>query len=304
MKHDLDKLAKEWINLFADLSEIWLNKDLVTSFADHIKKYLKESSVHYYDIDEFGMDKTLIEALRPISQFLFHNYWRVKVVGINHIPLKKRALIVSNHSGAIPLDGTMINTAVYNRHPKSRNVRFLVDDFVYHAPFLGTMMTRLGGVRACPENAERLLSKNNLVTVFPEGIKGVAKNYNDRYKLLRFGRGGYVKMAIQTKSQIIPTAVIGAEEIYPVIGKSAVLGKMLGLPYLPISPFFPFLGPLGMIPLPSKWTIQFGKPIDCSKYKQSDADKDILIHQINKKIRNEVKKMIASGLKDRESAWK
>lgn len=251
-------------------------------------------------MDEFGLDLKLVESLRPIFQFLYHNYWKVEVEGIRNIPLKDRALIVANHSGGLPFDCIMLDMAIYNEHPYSRNLRFLVEDFVYHFPFLGTFITRIGGVRACPENATRLLMKNNLVAVFPEGIKGIGKLYKNRYKLQRFGRGGYVRIAIKSSSMIVPTAIIGAEEIYPIIWKTTVLSKLFGIPYFPATPTFPLLGPLGLIPLPSKWMIIFGKPIDCSKYKKKDADNDLLVFNINYRTRAEIEKMIRYGLKKRE----
>lgn len=254
-------------------------------------------------IDEFGMDPALVLAIRPFFQFLYHSYFRVETDGIKNIPEKGRALIVANHSGGVPFDGVMLGMAVYNEHPSSRNVRFLVEDFVYHFPFLGTFISRTGGIRACPENAEKLLAAGNLVAVFPEGIKGIGKLYRDKYKLFRFGRGGYVRIAIKTRTPIIPAAIIGAEETYPIITKTTLLAKPLGIPYFPVTPTFPILGPLGLIPLPSRWHIVFGRPIDCGKYKPESAENDLLVHRINEKARGEIKKMLKDNLKKRKSIW-
>lgn len=296
-------VLKECGELFADLTSIWFTPELTSDIGRIIQNYFAKRAEHYYDVDEFGMDPVLVETLRPLFQFLYHHWWRVSTQGIKNIPERGRALIVANHSGALPFDGAMINTAVYNEHPASRDVRFLVEDFVYHFPFLGTFISRTGGVRACPENAERLLSAGKLIAVFPEGIKGIGKPFKDRYKLERFGRGGYIRIAIRSESKIIPTAVIGAEETYPIVFKTTVLSKPLGIPYFPVTPTFPLLGPLGLIPLPSKWLIIFGKPIDCSRYKPSDADNDLLIHRLNEKVRNEIQKMIKAGLKKRGPVW-
>lgn len=286
------KPKNEWSQLLKELSSIWFAPEVLNEVSKYIKRFFKERAEHYYDVDEFGMDPNLVENIRPLFQFLYHDYWNVDVKGVKNIPDKGRALIVSNHSGGIPFDGTMINMAVYNEHPKSRNVRFLLEDFVYHFPHLGTFITRMGGVRACPENTVRLLEKENLVAIFPEGIKGIGKLHKDKYKLQRFGRGGYVKIAIETKTKIIPTAVIGAEETYPILWKTTILSKPLGIPYFPVTPTFPILGPLGMIPLPAKWEIRFGRPIDCSIYKKSDAEDDLLIFRINQKVKSEIQKLL------------
>jgi 1-acyl-sn-glycerol-3-phosphate acyltransferase len=296
-------MLREWTDLLTETTSVWFTPERVNKVKEHARNFLSERAKHYYDIDEFGMDPNLVESIRPLFQFLYHEYWRIETIGINNIPSKGKGLIVANHSGAIPFDGIMINMAIFNEHPKSRNVRFLVEDFVYHFPFIGTFISRTGGVRACRENAQRILSKGNLVAVFPEGVKGIGKLYKDKYKLQRFGRSGYVKIAMETKSKIIPTAIIGAEETYPVIAKTTALTKPLGIPYFPISPTFPLLGPLGLIPLPSKWIMIFGKPIDFSKYKPSDANNNLLVHRLNEQIKDEIKKMIKEGLSKRDSIW-
>ena len=276
---------------------------MLESISKLLENISKKNQENYYDIDEFGMDPTLLNSIRPLFEFLYHKYWQVEVEGIKNVPRSDKGLIVSNHSGGIPFDGTMLNMAIYTEHPEARNTRFLVEDFVYHFPFLGTFISRTGGVRACPENANMLLKKKNLVAVFPEGIKGIGKLFKDRYKLMRFGRAGYVKIALATKSPIIPTAIIGAEETYPIIAKTTLLSKPFGIPYFPITPLFPLFGILGMVPLPSKWIILFGKPIDCSKYKKSDSENELLVHKINQRVRKEIRELIKKGLKKRKKVW-
>jgi len=254
-------------------------------------------------VDEFGMDPKVVEAVRPLFQFLYKDYWRVSVEGARHLPAKGRGIIISNHSGMLPYDAAMIHLAAYNEHSAKRHIRFLVEDFVYHFPFLGTFIHRIGGVRACPENAAWLLKKNNLVIVFPEGVKGLGKLYEDRYQLQRFGRGGFVRLAIRTKTPIIPCAVIGAEEIHPVLWRSQILAKSMGIPYLPVTPTFPWLGPLGLIPLPTKWEIIFGKPISFSKYKAKDAEDDLLVHKLAEQVREKIQEMVDKSIKKRASIW-
>ena len=254
-------------------------------------------------IDEFGMDPEVVESIRPLFEFLYNEYWRVQVEGIENIPAKGAGLLVGNHSGALPYDGAMIDVAVIKKHRKHRTVRFLVEDFVYHFPFLGTFIHRIGGVRACPENATWLLNKGELVVVFPEGVKGLGKLYRDRYQLQRFGRGGFIRLALRTGAPIIPTAVIGAEEIHPIIWKSSILAKSMQVPYLPVTPTFPWLGPVGMIPFPTRWKIIFGKPIVFDKYKLKDADDNLLVHKLAEEVRQTIQKMINGALKKRRSVW-
>ena len=253
--------------------------------------------------DDFGMDPQFIQKVKPLFDFLYYNYWRVSPIGLENIPSNGRGLIVANHSGTLPYDGAMICESIVNDHPSRRSVRFLVEDFVYHFPFLGTFMYRIGGVRASQENAERLLNQENLVVVFPEGVKGIGKHFKYRYRLQRFGRGGFIKLAMRTGASIIPTAVIGAEEIHPIIYKSTVLAKPFKVPYLPITPTLPTLGPLGLVPLPSKWSIIFGKPIDFSVYGPKAVNDNLLVNKLSEMVRNQIQEMVIEALKNRRSIW-
>ncbi len=265
--------------------------------------FIPDRSILSEEIDPFGRDPHFEKKLKPFFDFLYYRYWRVSTVGLENIPSEGRGLLVSNHSGTLPWDGSMIRIAVTNDHPAARDVRFLVEDFVYYLPFVGTWMYRIGGVRASQENAERLLNNDHLVAVFPEGVKGIGKYYSQRYHLQRFGRGGFIKLAIRTKSPIIPVAVIGAEEIHPLLYKSSLLAKPLGIPYLPVTPTLPLLGPLGLIPYPSKWTIYFGKPIDLSHYDESILDEELEIHKLSEMVRQTIQNMVTEGLKQRRSVW-
>jgi len=255
------------------------------------------------EIDDFGMDTDFALKAKPFFDFLYYTYWRVSVQGANNIPDQGRGLVVANHSGTLPFDGCMIRLASENDTPSRRDIRFLVEDFVYHFPFLGTFMYRTGGVRACQENATRLLETDHLVTVFPEGVKGIGKHYKNRYRLQRFGRGGFIRLALRTRTPIIPTAIIGAEEIYPLIYKSSILAKPLGIPYIPITPTFPLLGPLGLIPLPTKWTVIFGEPMDFKEYGPEHAEDRLLVNQLSEQVRLRIQEMILDGLANRRSVW-
>jgi 1-acyl-sn-glycerol-3-phosphate acyltransferase len=253
-------------------------------------------------VDEFGRDPHVAAKAEPLLEFLYKSYFRVDARGLGHIPDAGRALIVVNHSGTLPYDGAMIMHAVKREHATAREVRPLVEDFVFHFPYLGTLMNRIGGVRACPENAERLLEQDQLVAVFPEGIKGIGKLYRERYQLQRFGRGGFIKLALKSDAPIIPTAVVGAEEIHPMLTRVTWLAKSFGIPYLPVTPTFPLLGPLGLLPLPSKWFIVFGEPLYFNaEYGAEGANDRILVNKLAEQVRSKIQLMIDGLLKERRS---
>lgn len=284
-------------NLSQQLADV-LSFDFFRDIFGRMKEHAEEN-----EVDEFGMDPVIIRKIKPFFDFLYHKYWRVKTTGINNIPNEGKALIVGNHSGTLPYDGAMLAAAIYNEHPVRNDARFLVENFVYHMPILGSFMYRIGGVRACPENAERLLATDHLVIVFPEGVKGIGKYYKDRYKLQRFGRGGFIKLCIKTKSPLIPVGIVGAEEIHPILFKSNSLAKTIGVPYIPITPTFPMLGLLGMIPLPSKWAIHFGKPISFAKYSPTMLDDEITVHKLSEMVRDKIQQILIEQLKVRRGVW-
>jgi 1-acyl-sn-glycerol-3-phosphate acyltransferase len=253
-------------------------------------------------VDEFGRDPNVAARVDPLLEFLYKTYFRVETRGLGHIPDEGRALIVANHSGTLPYDGAMIMHAVKEEHRAHRAVRPLVEDFVFHFPYLGTLMNRIGGVRACQENAERLLAQDQLTAVFPEGIKGIGKLYKERYQLQRFGRGGFVKLALKCDAPIIPTAVVGAEEIHPMVTKVTWLAKSFGIPYIPVTPTFPFLGVAGLVPLPTKWYIAFGEPLYFNaEYGADGANDRILVNKLAEQVRTRIQEMIDALLKQRKS---
>ncbi len=215
-----------------------------------------------FEVDQFGFDPDLnSEVLMPAALALYRRWFRVQARGLDNIPDSGAALIVSNHSGVLPLDAIMLQAGVFSEHPAARNLRLLGADLVYSVPLLSNLARRSGHTRADPGQARRLLEAGELVGVFPEGFKGIGKPFTERYRLQRFGRGGFARIALQAGVPIIPCAIVGAEEIYPMIGNSELLARALRLPYFPVTPLFPWLGPVGAVPLPSKWIIEFGAPI-------------------------------------------
>jgi 1-acyl-sn-glycerol-3-phosphate acyltransferase len=258
---------------------------------------------HSEDVDEFGFDRRFTETIRPFFEFLYTVWWRVEAVGIEHVPAQGPGLIVSNHSGVLPWDGIMVKLAVRHEHPARRECRLLALDMFALLPFLAPLLAKSGEVRANPENGERLLRKGELVGVFPEGVKGVGKYFQQRYRLARFGRGGFVRLALRTGAPIVPCAVVGAEEIHPVVAKADWVGRPFGLPYFPITPTFPALGPLGVIPLPTKWSIDFADPLPTGSYGPDAAEDPILVNRLSEQVRSTIQGMIDDRLARRRSVW-
>ncbi|RME85626.1 MAG: acyltransferase family protein [Caldilineae bacterium] len=256
-----------------------------------------------YEVDAWGYDPEFTDYILPLAGFFFNKYWRVEMNGLDHIPVEGRALMVANHSGILPLDGAMISYGVREYHPAHRLVRALVADWFPTLPFFSLLLTRTGQVLAHPDNGRRLLEQEELVLVFPEGYKGVGKHFRDRYKLARFGRGGFVRMAIEARAPIIPVSVVGAEETYPLLYNLKPLARLLGFPYFPITPTFPWLGPLGLIPLPTKWFIDIGEPIDTSQYDSELAANPAFVSDITDLVRTKVQEQIDGRLARRKSVF-
>ncbi len=264
--------------------------------------FLRRRLTGDYSVDEFGFDEEvtqhfLLAALRPIAQ----KWFRIEVRGVENIPAEGGALVVANHSGTIPVDGLM--TAVTVRDHSGRFLRALGADLVFRLPVVSELARKGGATLACNEDAERLLRGGELVAVWPEGFKGVGKPYSERYKLQRFGRGGFVSAAIRTGVPIIPTSIVGAEEIYPLVGNVPSLARLLGVPYIPITPFFPLLGPLGLVPLPSKWVIEFGEPIRTDSYDRGAADDPMLVFNVTDQVRETIQQTLYTLLMDRSSVF-
>jgi 1-acyl-sn-glycerol-3-phosphate acyltransferase len=256
-----------------------------------------------YDTDEWGMDWEIVDALRPLFNFLYKGYWRVETSGVDHIPVEGRALLVSNHSGMLPWDSMMVSTAVLAEHPAQRPVRTLHDAWFSRLPFVSIGLARLGLVLASMENGVRLLEQEAVVAVYPEGYEGAGKPYKDRYHLGRFGNGDFVKMALKTQSPIIPVSVVGAEETYITLTRSRRLARIAGLPYFPITPAFPWLGLLGLVPLPSKWYIDFGEPLPMDRYDPDAASNLVLVAQLSDQVRHTIQQMLHSRLAQRSSIF-
>jgi 1-acyl-sn-glycerol-3-phosphate acyltransferase len=197
----------------------------------------------------------------PAALALYRQWFRIRMRGLDQVPDAGAALVVANHSGVLPVDAIMLQAGLFADHPAHRNLRLLGADLIYELPGLGGLARRSGHARADPASAAALLAAGELVGAFPEGYKGTGKPFSERYQLQRFGRGGFARTAISAGVPIIPCAIVGAEEIYPMIGNARRAADLLGLPYFPVTPLFPWLGPVGAVPLPSRWIIEFGEPV-------------------------------------------
>ena len=262
-------------------------------------RFLRRRLTGQYEVDDFGFDPELTEAaFHPLLRLIYRHYFRVEVHGVEHLPLDGPALIVANHSGTVPIDALMLSMAVHDETPARRHLRLLGADLVFRLPFLSEVARKAGSTLACNPDAERLLRAGELVGVFPEGFKGIGKPYRERYKLQRFGRGGFVSAALRTGTPIVPVAIVGAEEIYPIVANIKPLAKVTGLPYVPVTPLFPWLGPLGLMPLPSKWLMQFGKPIETASLGE-DADDPIIVFNLADQVRETIQESLHELLERR-----
>jgi 1-acyl-sn-glycerol-3-phosphate acyltransferase len=244
------------------------------------------------------MDKTIYE-------FLYHYWFRVEVEGIEHVPSVGGALLVSNHGGAVPPDAAMIAKAIKEEHPRPRRLHLTVEHFFKGYPGLSMLVAKLGGVPAHPANVHRLLhDEEELVLVFPEGAKATEKLYKDRYKLRRFGRGGFVEAAMRAGAPIVPVAVVGAEESMPVFAQIGALKRLTGLIYFPITATFPHFGLLGgMVYLPSKFRIRFLEPIPTDQWGDEPWEDRALVQQVAEDVRSRIQEELYDMLAKRRSIW-
>ena len=269
-----------------------------------IAEFIRKRMMGDYTVDEFGFDPHLNDAIfLPLLRVLFNSWFRVEVSGIENLPRTGAALVVANHAGVLPFDGLMTAVAVHDKHPTHRDLRLLAADMVFDMPMLGQAARKAGHTMACTADAHRLLAAGELTAVFPEGYKGLGKHFKDRYKLQRFGRGGFVGAALRTKAPIVPCSIVGSEEIYPMVADVKLLARLFGLPYFPVTPLFPLAGPVGMVPLPSKWHIQFGEPIETADYDESAAEDPMITFELTDQVRETIQQTLYQLLANRRNMF-
>lgn len=268
-------------------------------------EFLRRRLTGDYVVDNYGHDPHFTEhVLHPLLRVLANSWFRVEVRGIEHIPDTGGALVVANHAGTVALDSLITTLTIHDHHPAHRALRELGADLVFGTPVLGNLARKGGATLATNADAERLLADGELVGVWPEGFKGVGKPYRERYKLQRFGRGGFVAAAVRTGAPIIPCSVVGSEEIYPMLADLRPLARLLGLPYFPLTPLFPHFGLLGLIPLPSKWIIEFGAPIPTAQLGPAAADDSMLVLDLTERVRENIQQALYAARASRRSVFR
>jgi 1-acyl-sn-glycerol-3-phosphate acyltransferase len=273
-------------------------------WAEEALEFLGRRLLGEYEVDEFGHDPDLVEhVLAPLLRPLYRHWWRVETRGLEHVPATGPALVVGNHAGTLPFDALMVAIALLDEHPAHRSLRMLAADLAFNLPVVAPLARKSGNTLACSEDATRLLEAGELVGVWPEGYKGLGKPYRERYQLQRFGRGGFVEVALRTGAPIVPVAVVGSEEIYPMVANLRRLARLLGVPYFPVTPTFPALGPLGAIPLPSKWLIEFCPPIETAGLGPEAVLDPMVLFDLTDQVRDTIQQTVHRNLLNRRGVF-
>ena len=273
-------------------------------WVEEALEFLRRRLLGEYTVDEFGHDPDLVEhVLAPLLRPLYRHWWRVEVRGLEHVPEEGPALVVGNHAGTLPFDAMMVSLALLDEHPARRSLRVLAADLAFTLPVVAPLARKSGNTLACAEDAERLLEAGELVGVFPEGYKGLGKPYRERYRLQRFGRGGFVGVALRTGAPIVPVALVGSEEIYPMVLNLRRVARLLGFPYFPVTPTFPALGPLGAIPLPSKWVIEFCPPIPTADLGREAMLDPMVVFDLTDQVRDTIQQTVHRNLRRRRGVF-
>jgi 1-acyl-sn-glycerol-3-phosphate acyltransferase len=266
--------------------------------------FIRRRLTGQYEIDDFGFDPELTErVLAPVARLLHRRWWRADWIGIENVPSDGAALLVSNHAGTLPWDAITLKFGVLDHHPAHRHVRLLAADLAFRLPFVSALARKSGNTLASAEDAFRLLASGDLLGVFPEGYKGVGKPFSQRYRLQRFGRGGFIEIALRARCPIVPVSIVGSEEIYPMLYNAKTLARVLGFPYFPVTPTFPWLGPLGLIPIPSKWIVEFGEPIPTDDQADDAWQDPVTVFELTDRVREEIQQTLYRNLMHRRSVF-
>jgi 1-acyl-sn-glycerol-3-phosphate acyltransferase len=280
----------------------------IDGWIDHLRgfaAFVGRRLMGDYPVDDFGFDQELTEqVMMPLLRPLHRRYWRVASHGTEHLPRDGGALLVANHAGTLPFDALITRLDVFDH--TGRHARELGADLVFRTPFVGELARKGGVTLASGDDADRLLGAGELVAVWPEGYKGLGKPWKERYRLRRFGRGGFVATALRAEVPIVPTAIVGSEEIYPLLFDLRIIARMLGLPYFPVVAqmlAMPVLGPFALLPLPSRWVIEYGIPIDTDHLGPEAADDPMAVFELTDAVRDRIQRMLNRNLMGRRSVF-
>ena len=247
-----------------------------------------------YGYDPFGFHRDSLKYAALVAEFLYRKYFRCQTHGIENVP-EGRVLLVANHSGQLPFDALCLSAALFLDAKPPRMARSMVERWVPTLPFVSYLFARWGQITGTPENCRRLLENEEAILVFPEGVKGIAKPFSKRYQLQEFGLG-FMRLALSTRTPVVPVAVIGAEEQAPAINVKP-LARLIGAPAFPIMPFPPFLP---LLPLPVRYRLYFGEPL---LFTGDPDDDDEVVEGHVRAVRNSIQSMIQVGLKERKHVF-
>jgi 1-acyl-sn-glycerol-3-phosphate acyltransferase len=272
-------------------------RQLQRELGERIRK--TPTPLNEYGFDPYGFQpESALRSMLP-ALALYQYYFRVESHDIDRVP-PGRVLLIANHAGQLPFDGMMLTIAMLKEAEPPRIVRGMGEYFIPRLPWLGTAAVRSGMMVGTPENCRLMLQDGECVMVFPEGARGINKPYSKRYRLERFGLG-FMRLALETRTPIVPVAIIGSEEQNPGLANFESAGRALGLPALPITVFFPWLGPLGLLPLPTKYHIHFGAPMH---FDGDPNDEDAVIQGKVNLVRDAIHGMFETGLREREGVFR
>lgn len=272
-------------------------RDLESEIDDRIRKI--PTQLNEFGFDPWGLHPQSVRTTLLPALALYRYYFRVETHGIEHVP-PGRVLLVSNHAGQLPFDAAMISVAMLLEAEPPRIVRGMAEYWVSQLPWVSIFAARGGAASGTPDTCREMLEAGEAVVVFPEGVRGMNKLYKDRYKLMRFGTG-FLRLALEAQAPIVPVAVIGSEEQNPGLANVARLGRMLGMPAFPITPTFPLLGPLGMLPMPVKYHIHFGEPL---QFHGSPSEDDAIVDEKVDEVKAAITALFERGLAERRGVFR
>lgn len=277
-----------------------LRPDFVREIEEEVKDRLARipTELNEFGYDPWGLDIRSVQSALTVATILYRYYFRVETFGIQNLPAG-RVLLIANHAGQIATDAAMIGVATVLEAEPPRIVRGMGEYWLPTLPFLNEAMVRTGSVVGTPKNCRDLLSQGEAVIAFPEGVRGMNKLFSERYRLQQFGYG-FMRLALATDTPIVPVAVVGSEEQAPGIANLRTVARLLGMPAFPVTPTFPLLGPLGILPLPVRYRIYFGKPL---RFRGNPDDQDNQVKKKVAKVRAEIQKMLDKGVAERRSIF-
>jgi len=289
-----------WSGALGDLAGALLPlsmRDLQRELDDRIRKV--PTRLNEFGFDPWGLHPATLRRAALPALLLYRYYFRVETHGIERVP-PGRMLLVSNHAGQLPFDAAMISLAMLLEAQPPRIVRGMAEYWVPQLPWVGVFAARGGGVAGTPETCREMLEAGEAVLVFPEGVRGMNKLYADRYRLQRFG-GGFMRLALEARAPIVPVAVVGSEEQQPGLANWKALGRVLGMPAFPVTPTFPWLGPVGILPLPVKYHLHFGEPL---RFEGGPTEEDAVIEEKVDRVKQAIGELFERGLAERRGVFR